>query len=211
MRKRTIQILAAALLASGGALLAASAHAGKTLDAIKQYQHGLEQGDYAIAGLGVLEIDLAMAYFSARLAEKEAAMERFKSRDAVLRNSSHYFPLAVDNLLRDRQVPGELRALAQSLLRDALLLRISATAAEYGWLLGSRGHGLEVLAAVGPTAPIQPVGSVVPVIGARGFARAADQPTALMPAPSDESNRGIAGFPGIPPSLLVAPGGSGTS
>jgi hypothetical protein len=43
--------------------------------------------------------------------------------------------------------------------------------------------------------------------GARGFARASDQPTALMPAPSDESNRGIGGWAGVPPSLVVAAGG----
>src|SRR5664279_6091381 len=36
MRKSTVRILAAALLASGASLIAASAHAGKTIDAIKQ-------------------------------------------------------------------------------------------------------------------------------------------------------------------------------
>ncbi len=102
-----------------------------TLVSIKRYKHDLEQGDYAIVGLGNREIDRAMAKFSGRLEEKEAVLERFKSRNAVLRNSSHYFPLAVDNLSRDRRVSGALHAQAESLLRQVLLLRISATADEY--------------------------------------------------------------------------------
>jgi diguanylate cyclase (GGDEF)-like protein/PAS domain S-box-containing protein len=101
------------------------------LESIKRYQHDLEQGEYAIAGRGNPEIDRAMAGFSTRLAEKETVVERFKSRNAVLRNSSYYFPLAVDRLSRDRRVSGPLRAQAESLLRQVLLLRISATPDEY--------------------------------------------------------------------------------
>ena len=102
-----------------------------TLGSIKRYKNELEQGDHAIAGLGDPEIDRAMADFSGALAAKEVVLERFKSRNAVLRNSSYYFPLAVDKLSRDPRVPGALRAQAESLLRQVLLLRISAPAGEY--------------------------------------------------------------------------------
>jgi len=102
-----------------------------TMESIKRYKHELEQGDHAIAGVGDPEINQAMARFSARLAKKETVLERFKSRNAVLRNSSNYFPLAVDRLSRDRRVSATLRAQAESLLRQVLLLRISATAGEY--------------------------------------------------------------------------------
>jgi len=102
-----------------------------TLESIERYKHDLEKGGYAIAGLGNPEIDRAMADYSKSLAEKEAVIERFKSRNAVLRNSSYYFPLAVDKLSRDPRVSGALRAQAESLLRRVLLLRISATTDEY--------------------------------------------------------------------------------
>jgi diguanylate cyclase (GGDEF)-like protein/PAS domain S-box-containing protein len=102
-----------------------------TLESIKQIKHDLEHGEYAIVGLGIPEIDQAMVRFSGRLAEKEAVLERFKSRNAVLRNSSHYFPLAVDKLSRDSQVSEALKAQAESLLRQVLLLRNSATTGEY--------------------------------------------------------------------------------
>jgi hypothetical protein len=85
---------------------------------------------------------------------------------------------------------------------------VTATGAICGWVLATHPDGLVVLATFGPTDPAQPIGAIVQATGARGFALSADQPTALMPSPTDESNRGVGGYPGIPPSLLVAAGGT---
>lgn len=97
------------------------------------------------------------------------------------------------------------RPIYQAIVDEA----VAATGAACGWLLGRQSTGLVVLAVAGPTDPAVPIGSTVAVVGARGFALSADQPTALVPAPSDLSNAGVGGFPGVPPSLVVAPGPDG--
>ena len=65
-----------------------------------------------------------------------------------------------------------------------------------------------MLATSGSTSPDVPVGSLVPARGARGFALNANQAAALVPSPDDMSNEGVGGFAGVPPNLLIAPGGS---
>lgn len=102
-----------------------------TFELIKSRQRDLEQGEHAIVGRGETELDSAMAEVSGKLAGKEALIEQFKSRNALLRNSFYYFPLSVDGLSRDPQVPPAVRAHAQALLRDMLLLRLGATPADY--------------------------------------------------------------------------------
>jgi len=102
-----------------------------TLNLIKLHKRALEQGEYAIAGRGEPEIDKAMAGFSRELAEKEALVERFKSKNALLKNSFHYLPLSVETLSRDPRIPQAPRAGAQALLRDILLLRLGATPTDY--------------------------------------------------------------------------------
>lgn len=102
-----------------------------TLNLIKWHKRDLEQGEYAIAGRGELEIDKAMAGFSRKLAEKEALIEQFKSKNSLLKNSFHYFPLSVEVLSRDPQIPQAVRTRAQALLRDILLLRLGATPTDY--------------------------------------------------------------------------------
>ncbi len=85
---------------------------------------------------------------------------------------------------------------------------VTATAAASGWLLAIEGGRATVAAAAGGAHPAA-VGTSVTLDGSRGYALAAGQPTALVPDPSDTSHAGIGGHDGVPPSLLVAPGGEG--
>ncbi|MGQ0656071.1 MAG: EAL domain-containing protein [Betaproteobacteria bacterium] len=106
------------------------------LQLARAHHADLLRGEHAIAeGHGTLAG--ALAQLEHRLAEKESLLERFKSRNALLRNSSHYLPLAADALLRGRSLPPQARDAAHQLLRDALLLRHGATHAEYE-LIGLR-------------------------------------------------------------------------
>jgi diguanylate cyclase (GGDEF)-like protein/PAS domain S-box-containing protein len=102
-----------------------------TLSRINAYQRDLGRGEHAIVGRGEAELDQAMVVVARRLEEKEALIERFKSRNALLRNSFYYFPLSVEALSADAEVPPELRAALHALLRDVLLLRLGATQSDY--------------------------------------------------------------------------------
>jgi len=102
-----------------------------TLSRIKAHQRDLGRGEHAIVGRGEAELDDAMAVVARRLEEKEALIERFKSRNALLRNSFHYFPLSVEVFSADAQAPAGLRAALHALLRDVLLLRLGATQSDY--------------------------------------------------------------------------------
>lgn len=93
------------------------------------------------------------------------------------------------------------------LLRVIVDEAVAATGATQGWLVVVDDGGASVAAASGPVA--DRVGEAVALDGARGLALASGQATALLPGPSDTSNAGVAGWEGIPPSLLVAPGGDG--
>lgn len=95
----TVLKLRDALLNSYDPLVAISA-------LIKAHQHDLEQGDYAVTRLGGPELGAAMYAVAAGVARKEALIEQFKSHNAVLKNSYHYFPLAVDALAHDREASG---------------------------------------------------------------------------------------------------------
>jgi general L-amino acid transport system substrate-binding protein len=78
MRKCTVRILAAALLASGASLLAASAHAGKTIDAIKQRDQVVCGVNTGLAGFSAadsqgnwvgLDVDICKAIAAAVLGD----------------------------------------------------------------------------------------------------------------------------------------------
>lgn len=84
---------------------------------------------------------------------------------------------------------------------------VATTSASTGWLVVV-SDGRAVVTAMYESAP-ETLGSTVALEGARGFALATGQPSALMPSPGDASNHGIGGYQGVPPSLLVAPGGEG--
>ncbi len=85
---------------------------------------------------------------------------------------------------------------------------VGLTGAASGWLLRVDGDSLVVLATAGAADPDIVVGSRVEVRGARGFAIASGQTTALMPAPGDQANAGVGGWAGVPPSLLVGAEGA---
>ena len=102
-----------------------------TLNLVNAHKRDLQVGEHAIDRVGGAELGTAMAGVAAKIAEKEALLERFKSGNALLKNSFHYFPLSVETLLRDPQVPAEIRNPVQLLLRDILLLRLGATQTDY--------------------------------------------------------------------------------
>lgn len=83
----------------------------------------------------------------------------------------------------------------------------AATDADQGWLLAATDAGLVVLAAFGGPMPASLVGTLVAVAGARGYAVSSGQPSALRPEPTDYSNAGAAGAPGVPGSVLAIPCG----
>src|SRR6267143_1765306 len=113
--KAAAALLVAALLAY---LLISYDPLVATLSRIKAHQRDLGRGEHAIVGRGEAELDDAMAVVARRLEEKEALIERFKSRNALLRNSFHYFPLSVEVFSADAQAPAGLRAALHALLRD---------------------------------------------------------------------------------------------
>jgi len=78
MHKRTVRILAAALLASGATLITASAHAGKTIDAIKQRDQVVCGVNTGLAGFSAadsqgnwvgLDVDICKAIAAAVLGD----------------------------------------------------------------------------------------------------------------------------------------------
>ena len=102
-----------------------------TLNLVNAHKRDLQEGEHGIVRVGGAELETAMASVAAKLAEKEALFEQFKSENALLKNSFHYFPLSVERLLRDPQVPAEVHNPMQRLLRDVLLLRLGATQTDY--------------------------------------------------------------------------------
>ncbi len=99
------------------------------------------------------------------------------------------------------------RPLLQTIVDEA----IAASGAQCGWLLHDTAEGFVVAAiASDGVSPSLGLGAIVPVKGARGYTLASGQPTALMPKPDDSSDEGVGGFPGIPPSFVVAEAGEGT-
>lgn len=92
------------------------------LFALKQYERVLQVGNDAIVGRGDTEVDrVVQAYFEA-MVDKEVLLERFKSLNALSKNSYTYLPLSVDLLSSDARTPNSVREKAQTALRVILLL-----------------------------------------------------------------------------------------
>jgi hypothetical protein len=101
--------------------------------------------------------------------------------------------------------------LARPLLQTIIDEALAASGARCGWLLHNTNEGF-VVVAIGRDGiePVVGLGAHIPVKGARGYTLASGQPAALMPRPDDHSDEGIGGYPGVPPSFLVAEAGDGT-
>lgn len=80
------------------------------------------------------------------------------------------------------------------------------TGASYAHLLVGVGDGFRVVAAAGQTDSTT-IGQLVEARGARSFSVASGQAVALIPRPDDLDQRGIAGNPAVPLSVLVASAG----
>jgi diguanylate cyclase (GGDEF)-like protein/PAS domain S-box-containing protein len=102
-----------------------------SLSLVHAHTRDLQEGEYAIVLVGGTELAAAMAGIAQKLADKEALLERFKTSNALLKNSFHYFPLSVERLLSDPRAPAALREAVQRLLRDVLMLRLGATPTDY--------------------------------------------------------------------------------
>jgi diguanylate cyclase (GGDEF)-like protein/PAS domain S-box-containing protein len=102
-----------------------------TFHLMKAHQHDLEQGEYAVARRGGPELGTAMKAVAAQIAQKEALVEQFKSRNALLKTSYLYFPLSVEAFMGDPATTPQQRTQAQRLLRDVLLLRLGAAPEDY--------------------------------------------------------------------------------
>ena len=101
------------------------------LSLVHAHKRDLQLNAHAVGRVGGPELESSLAEIGARIAEKESLLERFKSGNALLRNSYHYLPLSLDKLVQDRQLPDELRKRIHQLQRDVLQLRISATQSDY--------------------------------------------------------------------------------
>jgi diguanylate cyclase (GGDEF)-like protein/PAS domain S-box-containing protein len=98
---------------------------------VHAHRRDLQQGEHAIARVGGAELDSAMGQVAGELAAKELLLEQFKSNNALLRNSVHYFPPSVETLMREPQLPEGMRRSVRGLLRDVLMLRLGPTPTDY--------------------------------------------------------------------------------
>jgi len=64
-----------------------------TLNLVNAHKRDLQDSEHGIVRVGGAELGTAMAGVAAKLAEKDALLEQFKSENALLKNSFHYFPL----------------------------------------------------------------------------------------------------------------------
>ncbi len=98
------------------------------------------------------------------------------------------------------------RPVLQTIVAEA----IAGTGARAGWLLHRDGGRYVVAAFAGEdVASSTSLGDEVELRGARGYSVASGQPAALVPQSDDQSNDGVGGYLGVPPSLLVAEAGEG--
>lgn len=91
------------------------------------------------------------------------------------------------------------RTLLQTIVDEAA----TAVAAEQAWLVRMDGSVGSVVATSNTLT--DRIGTAVSSDGVRGYAVASGQVAVLVPAASDSSAAGVAGWDGVPPSLLVAP------
>nr|WP_017717105.1 adenylate/guanylate cyclase domain-containing protein [Oscillatoria sp. PCC 10802] len=96
---------------------------------IKELQNDLKRTPSFLNDRGRSEI-LRILDESANLqAEKERLIEKFKSENAVLKNSLYYFPVLITELAgqASRKGYGELAALLNDMLRDVLIYNLTAS------------------------------------------------------------------------------------
>lgn len=98
---------------------------------------------------------------------------------------------------------GATRPTYQAIVDVALAL----TEATSGWLLAEVPDGLRVVATAGAATGASTINDVVEAQGAKAFALASGQPTALLPQAGDVANADGGGAGGIPPSILAVPCG----
>jgi signal transduction histidine kinase/CheY-like chemotaxis protein len=99
------------------------------LHELRRLQGELKQVPPFIDRLGQGELRQLLARHAQLLEQKEAAVERFKSENAILKNSLHYLPIAATELSQKAAAQGD-RALADQvddLLRDLLLYNLTAS------------------------------------------------------------------------------------
>ena len=101
-------------------------HLAATLDRARQIKNALAAGPYAVAGRGDREIDEALAALASALDEKDALIEKFKARNALLRNSVHYLPVAVESAVSDAPTRG-MRDDVRAVLHETLLVQVGAS------------------------------------------------------------------------------------
>lgn len=98
-----------------------------------------------------------------------------------------------------------MTTLADPVLQAALDEAMALTGARTGLLVTVGDGGLAVGAAAGPVPADQRPGRAVPARGARAYALASGQPTAVTPS-ADDADIGLGGTTGGPTTLLVVPG-----
>ena len=135
-----------------------------TLNRTREIHSSLASGPNAIAGRGDREIDATMANVSAAQLEREALLERFKSENALLRNSVYYLPLLTGQIVKDPAASPALREMLQTVLREALSLQVSTTRNDYA-------ETAAAIAAVGPEVDRAPLRLRDPIDKARRHAQ----------------------------------------
>ena len=89
---------------------------------IKQRQHELSDGKYAILHSGNKKIDLTIDRLSQATARKEKLIEGFKSHNAVLKNSIYYFPRITEETIHRAHADKALQKNLRSLMRNLLAI-----------------------------------------------------------------------------------------
>ncbi|MDB5902332.1 MAG: diguanylate cyclase [Betaproteobacteria bacterium] len=101
------------------------------LQRLTRIKESLETGRDAIAGRGSSDIDAAIAQLSTTLQTREDLVERFKSHNALLRNSVLYLPLSVEKAALGAGTSSFLREKLHAVLREALLVQVGAARDDY--------------------------------------------------------------------------------
>ena len=97
-----------------------------TIKEIKQIQRELKTGEYAIFHRGNEEIDRTMEELEQLTTRKEELVDRFKSHNAVLKNSLYYFPKITEETLTMTRANKALHENLQSLMHNVLMLHMGS-------------------------------------------------------------------------------------
>ncbi len=94
--------------------------------------HGaLEEGPFGLRGKYSARIDHALDAYLDLMATKEALTERFKSHNAIVRNSMNFLPVGGDQLVSELSTPGQegLSRAVETLVKDVLEYDLLGTVA----------------------------------------------------------------------------------